>query len=192
LLSASGIGWYGDTGDQVVDETAPAGEGFLAEVVQAWEGATAAAEEAGVRVVHLRTGLVCARSGGFLARMARLFALGLGGRLGNGQQYQPWISLADEIGAIQYLLEAKEVHGPVNLTGPEPVTNAEFTRALASALHRPAVLPAPAFALRLALGGFADEGVLIGQRAVPRVLTERGFIHQHPTLDEALRWALQH
>lgn len=190
LLSASAIGWYGDTGDRTVDEHSPSGEGFLAGLCRRWEEATRPASQAGVRVVHLRTGLVLAAGGGTLGRLVPLFRLGLGGRLGSGRQYWSWISLADEIRAIVHLLGDEAVAGPVNLTGPEPVTNAEFTRVLARVLRRPAMVPVPAFALRLAVGEFADEGVLIGQRALPRVLQERGFTFTHPTVEAALRYAV--
>ncbi|TQS44542.1 TIGR01777 family oxidoreductase [Cryptosporangium phraense] len=190
LVSASAVGWYGDRGDQVVREDEPAGAGFLADLCRTWEGATAPAEEAGVRVAHIRSGLVLARSGGLLGRIKPLFALGLGGKLGSGQQYWPWISLRDEVAAIQFVLENDGVRGPVNLTGPEPATNAEFTAELARQLHRPAVVPVPAFALRAALWGFADEGILAGQRAVPSVLLDHGFTFTDPTLDSALRYAL--
>jgi uncharacterized protein len=188
LLSASAVGWYGDTGDTVVDESAPAGTDFLAQVCVAWEAATAPAVDAGVRVATLRTGLVLG-PGGLLARMLPLFRLGLGGRLGSGRQYFPWISLQDEVDAIRFLLTSA-VSGPVDLTGPQPVTNAEFTAVLARLLHRPAVLPVPPVALRLALGDFAQEGVLAGQRALPSVLTEAGFRHTHADLESALRAAL--
>jgi hypothetical protein len=189
LLSASGVNSYGDTGDTPVDEAAPDGTGFLAALVRAWEGATRPAEEAGVRVVHLRTAPVLAPSGGLLAPIKTLFKAGLGGRLGSGRQYMPWISLTDWVDAARFLLTADDIRGPVNMVAPEQVSNAEFTRALARALHRPAVLPVPAFALRIALDGLADEGALISIRAVPRVLTDHGFTFRHPEVDEALRWA---
>jgi uncharacterized protein (TIGR01777 family) len=188
LLSASAVGWYGDTDDRVVDETASAGDDFLARVCMEWEGATAAAAEAGVRVVNLRSGLVLGR-GGLLGRMAPLFRLGLGGRLGSGRQYWPWISLRDEVDAIRFLLTAP-VSGPVNLTAPTPVTNAEFTAALARVLHRPAVLPVPGAALWVVLGEFAQVGVLAGQRTVPAKLLESGFSFTHTDLDAALRTAV--
>jgi uncharacterized protein len=188
LLSASAVGWYGDTGNRVVDETAPAGTDFLARVCVDWEAATAPAADAGVRVATLRTGLVLAR-GGLLGRLLPLFRLGLGGRLGSGRQYMPWISLRDEVHAIRFLLTAP-VSGPVNLTGPTPVTNAEFTAALAAAVHRPAVLPVPGPALQLALGEFARVGVLAGQRAVPAALQAAGFQHAHPDLGSALQAAI--
>jgi uncharacterized protein (TIGR01777 family) len=188
LLSASAVGWYGNTGDRVVVEWAPAGEDFLARVCVQWEAATAPAATAGVRVATLRTGLVLGR-GGLLGRLAPLFRLGLGGKLGNGRQYMPWISLRDEVDAIRFLLTAP-VSGPVNLTGPEPVTNAEFTAALATAVHRPAFLTVPKPALQLALGEFARVGVLAGQRAVPAVLQAAGFSHSHPDLASALQAAI--
>lgn len=188
LLSASAVGIYGDTGDRVVDESAPAGDDFLARVCVQWEAATAAAAEAGVRVATLRSGLVLG-PGGLLGRMAPLFRLGLGGPLGSGRQYWPWIALDDEVAAIRFLLAAP-VSGPVNLTAPEPVTNAAFTDALAGVLHRPARLRVPAPALSLALGEFARVGVLAGQRAVPARLTEAGFAFTRPNLEDALRAAL--
>ncbi|MEP6464586.1 MAG: TIGR01777 family oxidoreductase [Frankiaceae bacterium] len=184
LLSASGVGWYGDTGDREVDETAPAGDGFLADVVRRWEAATAPAVAAGVRVCALRSGIVLSAAGGALGKVLPLFRFGVGGRLGSGQQWMPWITLADEVAAIRFLLDA-EVSGPVNLT-TGAVTNADYTRALSRALHRPAVLPVPGFALRLVLGGFADEGVLTGQRVRPAVLTRSGFLWSHPDLNTGL------
>lgn len=190
LISGSAVGWYGDTGDREVDESAPAGTGFLPQLCTDWEGATAPAVESGARVAFLRSGLVLSPSGGMMGRVRPLFALGLGGRLGSGRQYWPWISLADEIAAILFLLTAP-VSGPVDLTGPVPVTNAEFTHTLARLMHRPAVLPVPATALRMALGAFADEGVLVSQRVVPRVLEREGFTFTHSTLDSALEWALR-
>lgn len=187
LLNASAVGWYGDTGDRVVDEEAPAGHDFLARVCVDWEAATAPATEAGVRVVNLRTGLVLGR-GGLLARLLPIFRLGLGGRLGDGRQYLPWISQDDEVGAIRFLL-AGSVSGPVNLTAPDPVTNAEFTRALGRAVGRPAKLVVPGLALRLVLGEFADVGALAGQRAVPARLQAAGYRFAHTDVDSALRAA---
>lgn len=190
LLSASAVGYYGDTGDRVVDESAPAGTDFLARVCADWEAATEPAAAAGVRVAIVRSGLVLG-PGGILGRMAPLFRLGLGGRLGSGHQYWPWIALDDEVAAIRFLLTAP-VPGPVNLTAPDPVTNAEFTRALADVLHRPAVLPVPGIALRVALGEFGPVGVLTGQRAVPKKLLDAGFSFTHADLEGALRAALPH
>ena len=188
LLSGSAVGFYGDTGERVVDESAPAGRDFLADVCVQWEAATAPAASAGVRVAVLRTGLVLGR-GGLLGRLSPLFRLGLGGRLGSGRQYVPWISLRDEVDAIRFLLTAP-VTGPVNLTAPEPVTNVDFTAALAATVHRPAVLAVPAPALRLVLGEFADVGVLAGQRAVPAALRSAGFRFGDEDLQAALATAL--
>lgn len=190
LLSASAVGWYGDTGDRVVEEDAPAGQDFLARLCVQWEDATRAAADAGVRVVTLRTGLVIARDAMLVKILGLVFRLGLGGRMGSGRQYWPWVSLADEVGAIRFLLTADDVRGPVNLTGPEPVRNAEFVRDLAAAVSRPAVLPVPAFALRLALGEFGRSSVLAGQRAVPARLQSAGYRFTHTTLPSALREAL--
>jgi uncharacterized protein (TIGR01777 family) len=189
LLSGSAVGYYGDTGERVVDETAPSGDGYLAHVCREWEAAAAPAEDAGARVVYLRTGLVLSPRGGLLGKLRPLFRLGLGGRLGSGRQYQPWISLQDQVRAIRFALDHEDVRGPVNVTGPEPVTNRELTRALARAAHRPALAVVPAPALRLALGEFADEGVLIGQRALPAALQRSGFRFEHATVDAALAWA---
>ena len=186
LLSGSAIGFYGDTGDRMTGEDGPRGEGFLADVVGDWEAAAHPAMAAGIRVCRLRTGIVLARHGGALRLQLPIFKLGLGGRLGGGRQFTSWITLDDEIAAITFLLTADEVSGPVNLVAPNPVTNREFTRALAAALHRPAVAAVPAIALKLALDGFAEEGLLIGQRLAPRVLTDAGFRFSHPDLPEAL------
>ena len=188
FLSASAVGYYGDTGSTEVTETTGPGQGFLAEVCTDWEAVTAAASSA--RVVLLRTGLVLSPSGGLLAKLKPLYSLGLGGRLGDGQQYYPWISLDDEVAAIVFLLEHPEVSGPVNLTGPAPVTNAEFNRALGAALHRPAPWVVPGFAIRTVIGEFGQEGVLAGQRAVPAVLKGAGYTFRHPTVDAAMRAAL--
>ncbi len=192
LVNASGVGYYGDTGDREVDETAPAGAGFLAGVCRDWEAATATAERAGARVVRLRTGLVISPSGGLMGQLRPLFAVGLGGRLGSGAQYMPWISLDDEVGAIRFAVEHDELSGPVNLSGPDPVTNEEFTKAVGEAMHRPTLLAVPGFALRLVRGAeLVDEMVLTGQRAVPAVLRRHRYPFQHPTLPAALGTALK-
>lgn len=192
LVNAAGSSIYGDTGDLVVDETAAPGTGFLAELCRDWEAATAAARNGGARVVTLRTGPVLSRGGGLLRELRPFFALGLGGRLGDGRQYLPWISLDDVTGAIRYLLEHEDIAGPVNVTGPAPVTNAEFTRAFGEALQRPAALVVPGFALRVARGSeLADELALTGQRAVPAALQRHGYEFEHPTLDAALAAALR-
>jgi uncharacterized protein (TIGR01777 family) len=189
LLSASAVGFYGDTGSRVVTEKDPAGADFLAQLCAQWEAATAPAEAAGIRVVHLRTGLVLDRGAMLLQVMGTLFRLGLGGRLGDGQQYWPWISLTDEVGAIRHLLTA-EVSGPVNLTGPDPVTNAEFTAELGRQVHRPTVLTVPTLAIKLALGEFGRSSVVGGQRAIPERLQESGYTFTHADLPSALRAAL--
>ena len=187
LLSASAVGWYGDTGDRVTDETGPRGRGFLADVCVAWEAATAPAEAAGARVAHLRTGIVLSGAGGALKKQLPIFKAGLGAPLGSGKQWNSWISLHDEVAAILHLLTAP-VAGPVNLVGPAPVTNKEFTKALGAVLHRPtAPVHVPGFVLRAALGDFAQEGVLEGQRLLPKALQDSGFAFSHATLDAALR-----
>jgi uncharacterized protein len=185
LLSGSAVGYYGDAGGVAIDESAPPGSGFVASLVRDWEAATQAARDAGARVVMLRTGLVLAPSGGLMGPLKLVYRFGLGGRIGSGEQYMPWISLDDEVGAIGFLLEHPEVDGPVNLTAPQPVTNTDFTAALAHAVHRPAVLPVPAFAIR-ALGAQGEELLLYGQRAVPAKLEAAGYRFRHATLDEAL------
>ncbi len=187
LLSASGINWYGDTGDRVTDESGPSGQGFLAEVCRQWEASTAPAEAAGIRVAHLRTGIVLSSSGGALGQQLPIFKLGAGAPLGSGRQWNSWISLRDQIAAITHLLTA-DVAGPVNLVGPAPVTNRAFTKALGKALHRPTLpVPVPGFALRAALGELADEAVLIGQRLLPQVLQRSGFSFADGDLAGALR-----
>jgi hypothetical protein len=185
LLAGSAIGWYGDTGDREVDESAPAGTGFLAALVRDWEAAAAAAGAAGVRVVNLRSGIVLSRRGGMLARLAPVFRLGLGARLGAGDQYISWISLTDEVRAIRFLQDQAGISGPVNLTAPEPVTNAELTAALASAVGRPALLRVPAGLLRAGLGEVSSE-LLAGARVRPARLRQAGFEFRHPELRAAL------
>lgn len=188
LIAASAVGYYGDTGDKIVEEDAPPGSSFLSDVCTKWEAAAAPAVSAGIRVAHLRSGLVLSRDGGLLKRLRPIVQTGVAGRLGTGRQYLPWISLADEVGAIRFLL-SHEVSGPVNLTGPAPARNADFMTMLGHVLHRPTALPTPAFALKVVLGEFAGE-VLGGQRAVPSALTSAGFEFQHADLESALRWAL--
>lgn len=189
LINASGVGYYGNTRDRIVDETASAGTGFLAQLAQDWEAATASARRAGARVVLARTGLVLARSGGLLGRLRPLFSVGLGTRLGNGRQYMSWISLEDEVRALRFAMTQTALTGPINLTGPAPVTNAEFTTALGRALRRPTPLLLPGFAARTAFGEFADEALLVGQRAIPAALEAAGFRFRHNTIGEALGYA---
>jgi uncharacterized protein len=183
LVSASAVGYYGDTGATSVDETGPKGTGFLADVVEAWERAADPAREAGVRVAHPRSGLVMARHGGAWGRMLPLFRLGLGGRLGSGTQYWPFITLVDEVRALRFLLSEPLV-GPVNLTAPTPATNSQVTEAVGHALHRPVVLPVPAFALRAAFGELSSE-VLGSARVLPAALTRAGFTWHHPDIGSA-------
>ncbi len=191
LLSGSAVGYYGaDRGDERLDEASRPGTDFLARLCVDWEGATAPAAAARVRVAHLRTGIVLDRSGGVLPRMVLPIRLGVGGRLGPGDQWMSWITLADHVSAVVFLL-THDVRGPVNLTAPEPVTNAQLTKALGRALHRPTFLAAPAFALRLALGRErADNLLFASQRALPKVLQNEGFAFGHEALEPALATVL--
>lgn len=189
LINASAVGYYGDTGGRTADETTPAGEGFMAQLCEDWEAATSFAQYDGTRVVLVRTGLVLSPSGGILGRIRPLFSLGLGARLGNGRQYMPWISLEDEVRALLFAISHDDVSGPLNLTGPAPVTNAEFTAALGRTVNRPTPLIVPGFALRTLLGEFAGEGLLGGQRAIPAALERAGFVFHHNTIGEALAFA---
>lgn len=186
LINASGINYYGDTGDRVVDESGAVGQGFLAEVCRDWEGATAAATTGGVRTVMLRSGVVLSRRGGMLDKLRPLYLFALGGRLGSGRQYFPWISLDDEIGAIVHCIENSDVSGPVNMVGPAPVTNAQFNSAFSRAIKRPAPWVVPGFALRAVIGEFAEEAILTGPRAIPAVLEDTGYTFSHNTVGEAL------
>lgn len=189
LVNASAVGYYGDTRNRITDESAPAGQGFLAQLCVDWEAAATVAAADGVRVVLLRSGLVLSPAGGLLGRIRPLFALGLGARLGNGRQYMPWITLEDEVRAVLFAITREDLAGPVNLTGPAPVTNAEFTAALGRAVNRPTPLMVPGFALRTVLGEFADEGLLGGQRAIPAALERAGFTFHHHTVGEGLAYA---
>ncbi len=185
LVAASAVGYYGDTGSRPVDESTAAGDSFLAGVCQLWEDAAAPARDAGLRVTHLRTGLVLAKGAGLLKPLSLVVKAGIGGKLGSGRQYFPWISLTDEVAAIRFLID-HDVAGPVNLTAPNPVTNAEFTKTLGRVLHRPTVFPVPAFAAKIALGEFAWNA-LTGQNALPKALLDAGFEFGHPDLEQALR-----
>ena len=190
LLVASAIGWYGDTGSREVDESAPSGTGFLAELVRDWEAAAKPAAAAGIRVAHLRTGIVLSRQGGMLGQLLLPFRLGLGFRIGPGTQYISWITLADHIRACRMVLDDPHLSGPVNLTGPEPVTNAEFSSALANALHRPALLRLPAGLLRAGLGEVSGE-LLASYRIRPARLLAAGFSFRDAQLGPALAAALR-
>ena len=191
LLSGSAVGYYGDQGDHVLVEESPAGADFPARVCVAWEAATAPAEAAGIRVVHVRTGIVLAAHGGALHRMLLPFRLGLGGRIASGDQYLSWIAIDDHVGALLHLLADESVHGAANLTAPNPATNAEFTRTLGAAVHRPTLLPTPLLPLKAVYGGELVDALLVhGQRVLPRVLEHSGYEFAHPELDDALRAVL--
>lgn len=190
LVNASAVGYYGDTGDRVSDESTPNGQGFLAGLCRDWEAATTRAAEAGARVVRLRTGHVLSRRGGLLGTLRPLFTLMLGARLGDGLQYMPWLHIADHVAAIRFVLEHDEISGAVNSCSPNPVTNREFTRALGRAVGRPAPWFVPTFALRAVIGENAEE-ILFSQRTVPGVLSAHGFAFRYPVLDDALDAALQ-
>ena len=190
LISGSAVGYYGDTGLKVIDESAPKGDGFLSDVCAAWEAETLPAADAGIRVAIARTGVVLSPSGGALAKMLPPFQFGVGGPLGSGKQWMSWISLDDEVGALHHLLMDQGARGIFNLTGPAPVMNAEFGHALGDVLHRPAILPVPGFALKALFGEMAQSTILDGQRVLPTRLQSAGFRFQHPTLDSALRFEL--
>lgn len=190
FLSGSAVGWYGDTGDTEVDEHSPAGEGYFADVARVWEAATGPAERAGARVVRMRTGLPLDPGGGLLGPQLLPFRLGVGGKLGDGRQWVPWISMTDWLNAVEFLLERDDLAGPVNLVGPAPVRNAEFAKTLGDVLHRPAVMPVPAVVLRTLLNEFGRD-VLASKRVLPGTLDQAGFEFTHPDLRSALRAALR-
>jgi uncharacterized protein (TIGR01777 family) len=189
LLCASGIGYYGLHGDELLDETSRKGEGFGADVVEAWERAADPAREAGLRVVHLRQGVVLSKDGGALQRMLLPFRLGAGGRIGSGRQWWSWVSLDDVVAAYRFLLDG-QLDGPVNVTSPEPVTNRDFVKALGRALGRPSVMPLPGFAVRALFGDMGVEMLLGGQRVLPAKLEAAGFGFAHRDVDDALTHAL--
>jgi uncharacterized protein (TIGR01777 family) len=187
LISMSAVGIYGDSGDRLVTEDAPVGDDFLARVCRAWEAAAEPAHAAGIRVVHPRMGVVLSRDGGALTRMLLPFRLGLGGRLGHGEQWMSWIAIDDAVTGLDHCLKDGELHGPVNLTAPVPVTNREFTSTLARALRRPAVIPVPALALRVLFGEVAEATLLTGQRATPGRLQQSGYQFTYGSLGAALQ-----
>ena len=190
-VSASATGYYGNRADEMMREESPPGSGFLPDVCIAWEAATKVAEARGIRVVHLRTGVVLSRSGGALAKMLPVFRMGAGGVIGSGRQYMSWIALDDVVGAIHHALTKDGLRGPVNAVAPAPVTNREFTKTLGRVLSRPALFPLPAFAARLALGEMADELLLASQRAEPARLVASGYEFRFPDLEGALRHLLE-
>jgi hypothetical protein len=190
LVCASAIGYYGDRGDEVLTEDSIPADDFLGTVCREWEAASAPAAEAGIRVVSLRFGVILARSGGALAKMLTPFKMGAGGKVGSGQQFMSWISLDDAVRTIDHAIATSDLSGPVNAVSPNPVTNAEFTRALGGELRRPTVLPMPAFAARLAFGEMADALLLASARVQPKRLVESGFEFRHPEIAPALRAVL--
>jgi uncharacterized protein (TIGR01777 family) len=190
LLSGSAVGYYGNRGAEELSEESSPGTDFAAEVCRAWEAATAPAEAAGIRVVQLRTGIVLARQGGVLGRLLLPFKLGLGGRIGSGEQYTSWITIDDHLAALFHLLSADSIRGPVNVCAPNPVTNAEFTRALGAAVHRPTLLPTPLLPLKVVYGSELVQVLTEGQRVFPRVLERNGHEFAHTTIDDALRAVL--
>jgi uncharacterized protein len=190
LVCASAVGYYGDRGDELLTEESGPGEGFLADVVRHWEEASSPAEEAGIRVVRLRLGIVLSSAGGALKSMLPAFRLGIAGRLGSGRQHMSWISIDDAVAAYRHALETVSLRGAANATSPNPVTNEEFTKTLGRVLRRPTLLPVPALALRIVFGEFAEQGLLSSARVVPRRLEQSGFEFRHPELEQALRHVL--
>jgi uncharacterized protein (TIGR01777 family) len=187
FVNASAVGFYGDRGDEVLTEASPIGHGFLPEVCLAWETHAEGAGRLGVRTVLLRFGIILAREGGALAKMLPLFRLGLGGRLGTGRQWMSWVAMPDVVGAIHHVLRDRRCVGPINIVAPGAVTNSEFTASLGRVLRRPAFMPVPAWALRIAVGKrMADEALLASTRAAPQRLSETGFVFGHATIDTAL------
>lgn len=191
LVSGSAVGFYGDTGGAVVDETGPSGDDFLAGVVREWEAATAEAQEAGVRVVHARTGIVQSRRGGMVKKQLPLFKLGLGGKIGAGDFWLSWVALEDEVRALRFALDTPSLSGPINLTAPNPVTNATWTEAMGRVMHRPTVLIVPRAALKVAMGPELVDALLVSQRVVPQRLLDAGFEFRCPTIDKGLESALK-
>ena len=190
MVSTSADGYYGDRGNELLTEESGPGSGFLAEVCREWEAAADPAREAGIRVVHPRTGIVLTPKGGALGRTLFIFKLGAGGKVGSGRQYWSWVALDDVVGSFVYALENKAVSGPANVCSPNPVTNAEYTRVLGRVLNRPTVFPVPATAARVALGGVADELLLASKRMVPTRLEDAGYEFRYPHLEGALRHLL--
>jgi uncharacterized protein (TIGR01777 family) len=186
LVSGSAIGIYGDRGDDMLDESSATGDDFLASVCKEWEAATDAAGDAGIRVVHSRTGIVLAKESGALPRMTMPFRFGVGGKLGSGEQWMSWIAITDVVGAIMHALTDESMHGPMNLVAPNPVRNEEMTQALAHELHRPAMLPVPRVAMKVLLGEMGEAAVLASQRVSPRALITAGYQFALPTLEQAL------
>jgi len=190
FLVASAVGIYGDRGDEVLDESAPSGKGFLANLCQDWEAAAEPARQSGIRVVHLRFGVVLGAGEGALKQMLPPFRIGLGARIGDGRQWMSWVALADAVGAVLFALDRTDIRGPLNVTAPNPVTNGEFTRALGRQLGKPAFLTVPSFAMRLMFGQMADDALLASARVQPEKLQKAGFQFVLPMVDQALAAAL--
>ncbi len=190
LLSASAVGFYGSRGDELLDENSSPGNDFLAEVSKAWEAEASRARSLGVRLVMTRIGIVLGKGGGVLAKMLTPFKLGLGGRLGSGRQWTPWVHIDDLVGLLLHAAQTRELSGPMNAVAPNPVTNRELTKTLARVLHRPAIFPVPEFVLRGMLGEFG-EAILSSQRVAPRVAEKTGYRFRHPSLEEALQTILK-
>jgi uncharacterized protein (TIGR01777 family) len=190
LVCASATGFYGDRGDEILDESSAPGEGFLVDVCQGWEDATAAASEAGIRVVNIRIGVVLDKRGGALAAMLTPFKMGVGGKIGSGNQYWSWITLTDLTGAIRHCIDTESLSGPVNAVSPTPATNTEFTKAMGKALSRPTIFPLPGFMAKLVLGQMADDLLLASARVLPKQLQDSGFEFKYPELDSALAHSL--
>lgn len=191
LVSASAIGFYGNRGDEILTEQSASGDDFLAEVCREWELATAPASESGIRVVHLRFGVILSQKGGALAKMLFPFRMGVGGKIGSGEQYMGWITIDDAVGAIEYALTKEDLRGAVNVVSPNPVTNYEFTKTLGSVLSRPTIFPVPAFAAKLLFGEMAEATLLTSQRVEPARLKEAGFTFKYPDLKSALQHILK-
>jgi len=187
FLCASATGFYGDRGDEILDETSESGGGFLGDVCREWERATEPAAKAGVRVVNLRFGPILAREGGMLGKMLTPFKMGMGGKVGSGKQYISWVAIDDVVGAIKLALADESIHGPLNVVSPNRVTNEEFTKTLGGVLSRPTVMAIPAFAARLAFGEMADEMLMVSQRVTPKKLNDAGYQFKYPELESALR-----
>ncbi len=187
FVGTSAVGYYGAAREEPADESAPKGTGFLADVCEAWEEAARPASEAGIRTAIARIGVVIAKKGGALAKLLPVFRVGGGGPVGGGRQWMSWVSLADTVRAIERIIEQPDLSGPINVVGPRPVDNATFTRTLASAVHRPAIIPVPRFAIELMFGEMGKETVLASQHAIPKKLLAAGFEFQHPTIDDAIR-----
>ena len=191
FISSSATGFYGDRNDEDLDENSESGSGFLPEVCVEWENSTKSAEEAGIRTVKIRTGIVLSKEGGALKKMLPPFLFGAGGILGSGKQFMSWISIDDEINAIKFIINSQNLSGPINLTAPNPVDNYEFTKVLGKVLRRPTIAPLPGFAARLMFGEMADAILLTGNKVYPKKLIDEGFTFQHPTLDKALESVLK-